>query len=428
MRLWNGTKLQTVIMAVTSVGFTLFSSVYEVQGDGFRNPPESASAMGRIGSKIVFTEDASSATINPANMTLLEQPRVMTSVTAAYGKREFEPANPLLETEKTEDPWALLPSIFAVWPLQPGKMAVGLGLTVPYGRLVKWDSDASFSYNAPYFASLYTLNLNPGIAYRFTPNLSFGAGVSLCQSSLEFKQKVPWAMMTQNPNSASGIANFKGDGVGYTANAGVTWEITKTHVVALTYRSPLSVDYKGDFTVTEFPEEAGALGATPRSDFSTTIDFPAVLAAGYGIKLRKDLRLELNAEWVQASRNKNYLIDIGNNNALLPSQEVPQEWDDNWTFGVGLDWNFRPGLTARAGYIYAESPAPTRTMIPVASEEDQSAISLGLRIDRERHAVDLAYGFGLFDGRYVSDHLDPALNGKYDFTVHTVSMGYEYKF
>jgi long-chain fatty acid transport protein len=396
--------------------------VSTVCADGFRNPPESASAIGRIGGKIVHSDDASAATVNPANLVDLDAASVMGSASFGYASKTYE--SPLGVSEHTEDPWAVLPSVFAAWPLAEGKAAAGVGVTVPYGRFTNWDRDVVFGSFSPYYAEQYVLAVNPVIAARIHEKVSVAAGASYYQSTLKFKQIFPWSVLTGDPSTPSGNAVFDGAGDGFGANAAVTWKLNDRHAIALTYRAPFSVDYDGDFDVSNVPAAAAAMGVTAHSDFESTVDYPTVVQAGYGVRIGERLRIEFDVEWVESSRNETLPIDIENNNVLLASTEIAQDWDDNWTYGIGLDWTLNPSWVARAGFIYLETPTQTSTTIPVAAEESQSVVSLGLGYKREGHTFDVAYAVGLFDGVDVSDNVNPGVNGEYDFTSHLVSLAY----
>lgn len=410
-------------MGCGAVILVLVWSASGLLADGFRNPPESASALGRCGGKLVLVDDASAATVNPANLTDLTSPVSMVSMTGGYAVREYD--SPTGIGEETENPWAYLPGLFAAWPLAQDGLAAGLGVTVPFGRSTDWGDDVSFGAFSPYYAEQFVLSVNPTLAMKIGPNVSVAAGVSFYQSSLTFKQVFPWSQLTGDATSLAGDAEFDGDGESYGGNAAVTWRINDRHALALTYRSPFDVEYDGDFTVSNVPETASAMGLTSTTDFETEVKYPTVVQAGYGIKLTDKVRIEFDVEWIEHSRNDYLPIDIGPYSVVLNLTEIPQDWNDNWTYGVGMDWRFAPNWVARTGYIYLETPTTTATTIPVASEESQSVVSVGLGHERGRHRFDIAYAIGLFDGLTVDDNVVPAVNGDYDFESHLVSMAYQ---
>lgn len=413
-------KRLALILAVGSAAASV------ARADGYRNPPESASALGRDGGKIANIDDPSAATINPANLADMESSGVMASSTFGYAKRTF--VGPSGVEEKSKDPWAVLPSAYGVLPLEKGGYVLGLGVTYPFGRSSTWDETASFAATSPYFAELYVLNVNPCIAKRLTEKVAVGIGASVYQSQIEFKQRYPWAAVTRDPSAPMGDAHFEGDGTSYGFNAALSWNIAAGHVLGLTYRSPFDVEYDGDFSITELPPAAAAVGATAGSDFSTEVKFPTIVGAGYSLPLAKTVRLAIDVEWAEHSRNENLPVDIGGNSFLLPSSSVPQDWDDNWTYGFGVEWACAESWILRGGCTFLETPAPTRTLLPVGSEEDAPILSMGCGYHRDAHKIDLAYAVGIYDGRTVTDNVNPAVNGEYDVESHLLAVSYGYTF
>jgi len=390
-----------------AVCVALVGIAMRVQADGYRNGPESASALGRGGGRIADTSDASAVTVNPANIADLSQASVMTSLTVGYVERKFTGATGI--REKTRDPWAYLPSAYGVMPIANGDYVLGVGITVPFGRATKWEDTASFAQaGAPYYANLYVVNVNPAIATRLTDNLAVGVGVSFYSSSVQMKQFVPMEDSMVN-------ANFEGDGTAYGYNAGLSWDVASGHRLALVYRSPFDIDYDGDFTVP---------GTPMRADLESRIKFPTIVSAGYSFPLRESVRVELNVEWVEHSRNKTLPIRIGDD----PAMELPQDWDNNWTYGVGIEWQCADEWVIRGGYTYLETPSPTKTMMPIGAEESNSVLMLGCGFKRGGHTFDLAYAVGIYDGRTVADSINPAVNGKYEITSHLASLAYSYTF
>jgi long-chain fatty acid transport protein len=394
-----------------------------VYADGFRNPPDGATAIGRIGGRIAQIDDASTVSHNPANMMDLKEPVAAAALTLGYATKEL--TTPQGASEESEEPWAMLPSLYGILPSKDGKYTFGIGVISPFGRSAQFDEDGMFRYTSPYYSQLRSINANPAVATRIGDSITVAVGVDVLWSDLDLRQYYPWSAAVGAP-VPDGKATFDADGVGLGANAGVTWQMTPKQRLAVTYRSPIEVDYEGDFEISNIPGPIP--GITPRSDFETSIDFPSVVGLGYGIEVTDTVRVEFDVEWVEASRFQELALDIGTNGALLPSTVLPANYEDNWTFGVGGDWKFAPNWMLRAGYIYLETPVPEETMIPSVAEEDQSVISVGLGYNKGANRVDLAYAIGLFDGRTVDENLNPAFLGDYDFESHLISMTYSRAF
>ncbi|HMP97795.1 MAG TPA: outer membrane protein transport protein [Kiritimatiellia bacterium] len=398
--------------------------------DGFRNPPEGMQAIGKVGGKIVFIDDASAITHNPANLTELTDNELIASFTLGYGKREFEPT--LGGKAESKDPWAVLPNFFAAWRLNEDTLVAGVSLTTPYGRSTTFPKDSILRYSVPYFTELVAVNLNPTLAYKVNDRVSVAAGLNVLYADLDLRQIYPWSLATGIPGAPDGETRFSADGAGLGYNAAVTWNITDRQRAALTYRSSNKVDLEGDLKVSGVPTAPGLPAplsmVTARSDFETSIEFPAVVAAGYGIQLTDKLRVEVNVEWVRHSVFEELELDAGNNTFLLPASTIPADWDDNWTYGIGADYALNDAWTLRAGFIYLETPVPGKTMLPSISEEDQSVISIGAGYVSGAHRWDFAYAYGLFNGRTVNNNANPAFNGDYDFEAHLLGVSYGLSF
>lgn len=392
------------------------------KAEGFRNPPEGAAALGRVGGRIAIADDAAAVSHNPANLVDLTGPEVQAAVTIIHAKTEYD--SPMGGSTETEEPWKFLPNLYAVEAVEDGHFAYGIGITTPFGQSTEWEKDGLFRYSAPYFAELRMVEANPVFAARVNDRLSVGAGISFYWSDLELRQYYPWSALVGNPAAPDGEAKFTGDGQAWGGNVAVTWQVTDRQRLAATYRTSFDVDYDGDFKVGNIP---GPL-ASPCSDFSTTMKFPAVAGFGYGLQVTDKLKIAVDAEWVEFSRYDSLTLDIAENAALLPAAEIPEDWRDVWTYGIGVDWQFTEGLTLRAGYMYIESPIPDETLSPTLPDADRNVFSVGLGYKVGGHSLDVAYAYSLFDDRDISNNQNPAYEGDYDIASHLLGVSYSYAF
>jgi long-chain fatty acid transport protein len=251
-------------------------------------------------------------------------------------------------------------------------------------------------------------------------------------SDLKFHQGLPWLPPPAGLAGPGSRLTFEGDGYGVGANAGVTWKLNDAHRLAVSYRSPVSVEYEGDFTMAPLPP-AGALppGITGSSAFETEVDFPSIVGLGYGVQVTHAWRVEANVEWIEHSRNDSLGLDIGSNNGLLMAAagttSIPQRWDDTWTVGAGTDWAVSPAVTLRAGWFYLPSPVPEETLMPSLTEGDTHVVSVGAGLRRGRHALDAAYVYNISEDRTVDDLRNPVA-GEYEYNQQIVAGTYTFTF
>ena len=401
--------------------------------DGFRNPPPGAVGLGRAGVIAAQVDDASAIFYNPANLIDLNSPEFELAASLSKSKTEYSRPG---YSASTDNSWGVLPNVFFAYPLSDvvlnsKPVVLGLGLTTPFGQSSEWDKDSFLKYTSPYWAQMQLLNINPSAAIELAPGLSLGVGVDIYLSSLKFKQSFPWSQVL-HAQAPDGNAVFSGDGAGLGGNAGLTWAITDKQRLAFTYRSQVTVDYSGDFTVDNMPPlppvpPFNAL--SPGSDFDSSLRFPDMFSVGYGIEIAPGLKLESDVEYLRWSLNERQPIAIGNNAPLMNgATEIVNDWKDTWTAGVSAEWRVDKIWTVRAGYLYLPSPITDQTLLPVLADTDTQVLALGLGWRKGGHAVDVAYAFNCYQDRNVTDNHNPAVNGDYENSSQLVSLDYIYTF
>ena len=398
---------------------------------GLRNPPEGAAALGHVGASVALTEDASAVSHNPAKLADLKQGQVLPAMTVIRTETDFTgPAG----SAKTEKPVKELPDVFAAWPIANTPCVMGVGITTPFGQSMVWKQDGAFRYATAYSASLAVMDVNPTLATRLNDRVSVGVGLDAYWSRLDMKQLIPWSILAQNPMIPDGAVKARGDGEGFGANAGVNFKLTDSQSLALTYRAPFKVDYNGNADVSGMPAAAQALGLTPVSGFNSSIEFPAVAALGYGVKVSQAVNVGADVEWAQSSRYKSLVMDGANNNPLFnvvnPAAPLTlrQDWNDSWTAGFGADWLALPNVTLRAGYIYLWNPIPDETLAPTLPDISRHVVSVGLGYKHARHSFDLAYAYSIIPDRTVSTDQNPGFNGTYETSSQLFGASYTYSF
>ena len=395
-------KTRVVVFSTT----LLVSSI--LLADGFRNPPEGARAVGAFGGHRAFADDANANIHNSANLVDLKQPMVQANTTFGYGRTTFDKAG---VSEQTENPFFAIPGFSAAVPSKDGKYAAGISLYVPYGRSVEWKDTGYFaSSGMPYAGSMTVADLTPNFAMRLCDSLSVAVGADLYYGQVKQWQYIPTIF---GPMKSKLTAD--GQAVGW--NTAVTWKFTEKQRLAATYRSPFTVKYKGNDTL--------SAPYSTVSDIDGKIEYPAIAGLAYGIELTDTFRAEVNGEWLNFSQYKNLTIY----DSALGIVQSKQDLKDTWTAGIGTAWNFKPQWTLRSGFMYLKNPTPDSTYGPIGPDSDQGVVSVGLGYETGHHAIDLGYAYGLFfKGRTVSGNQYVACDGNYDYNVHLLSLSYGYKF
>jgi long-chain fatty acid transport protein len=420
--------------AAVALGLLLGTGGLAVHAEGFRNPPEGGATLGRAAINIAQDDDASAVARNPANLVLMQAPQVQVGANVIHSKVKFTSALSGL-TDETEDPWKFLPYAFAALPLN-NNFALGLGVDVPYGQSTVWGKEGQFRYTAPYFAELRVFNINPTIATKLGDHLCLGLGADIYVSDLTMKQYVAWSALA-GAGAPDGLEKLDGSGLGLGGNAALTWLVTADQRLALTYRSPVKVNYDGHFQVDNIPALMQRL-VLPRADFSTSITFPATVGLGYSCQPMDKLKVEADVEWIEFSRYSELTLDADGDNPLLhPTGDpapalgpktLPQNWKDAWTAGVSAEYQYCPEWALRAGYQFIQSPIPDDTLAPTLPDDDRSVVSVGLGYKHGVHALDLAFLYSFFHKRTTMTQPIPPYNGTYDINSQILAASYTFSF
>jgi len=395
--------------------------------EGFRNATIGAWDLGRSGGRIAQVDDATAVQHNPANMLNVTNTELQLTPSVIYISVDYT-APGGAQSAKTIHPWKALPNFFAVMPLMDDRVAVGLGVSVPFGLANEWKTTSSafqqptgnLTYTTPYYSQLITVNMNPSVAVKLNDQFRFGAGLDVMWSDLQFKQYLPSGAPPALPNL---YAHAEGDGVGVGGNLGITWLLTENQSIALAYRSTMTVDYSG---TTDFIGYPGG----PSSSFNSQIKYPNIISAGYGIKLMDAWRLEADVEWIQFSMFKNLPVSIGDNPVFGGPVRLntAEKWHNTFTAGIGTDWQLNDHWVVRGGYQYFESPVPNSTFTPTIPDANQNVITLGLGWRGRHSSFEVAYGLDFYNERNINNDQNPAFNGNYKFNVHLFSLAYRYSF
>lgn len=406
-------------------------STSDLRANGFRNPPEGAEALGKIGGKVAQIDDPSAIAINPANLTEVKTPSFDGGYTLVYSETTFH--STAGQTTTTHRPIKVIPNAFLAWPMKDEPYVFGLGVTSPFGQSTVWGQHSVLRFTAPWFAELTVINLNPTFATPITDQLSIGVGADCFLSRIDQRQFLSWTAFTGNPTASDGEGNFKADGVGFGGNLGITWKFAPKQRLALTYRSPVDVEYSGTLHLSNRPSDAALpppfRGVTSTSPYHTGITFPAIVALGYGIEPCPNVRVEADVEWVQFSSYHRLRTEVDNNDVLLPSTGTLQDWNDIWTFGVGGDWAFAKDTVLRAGYQFLQTPIPDYTYSPIIPDSDKHVFSIGIGRTIKKHMrVEVSYAGTYFVDRNISNNQNAAFNGVYELTSHLISVSGKFFF
>ncbi len=319
---------------------------------------------------------------------------------------------------EAQAPTATVPHIFANY--RTGKMALGLGVYVPYGLTSEWGDDFPGRFSARR-ASLQTVYVQPNLSYQLTDNWSIGGGPVIGHSSVELVQGIDLSGL---PTSASGPTfgqlgipkytefarvSLKGSSMAYGFNVGVHGRFNKDWQMGIRALSQVSFAYNDADAVftpvltnlslaagNPFGVPAGTpvdalvasqftTGALVNQKVNTNIQHPAQIQVGLGYTGMANTTLSVDYAYVGWKSFRQLPVTF---QGPAPSKVLQEDYNNTSSIRLGAEHRYLSGAALRAGFAAAASAAPPVTVTPLLPEMDRALGMIG-------GALPLAGGFAL---------------------------------
>ncbi|WP_415249046.1 OmpP1/FadL family transporter [Sulfurimonas sp.] len=359
-------------------------------GAGYQIPNNSVNSNALATAYVANANGADAAYFNPANM-VYNQDKNEIEVSLSYIDLPSMKYTPTSGTTPihTQQHQTVIPSLHYVSPkLSDNGIRLGLSISVPYGLTREWTDQPAMSTAKKF--SLKTIELNPSIAIPITNQFSVAFGVRYVRGEGEVE-------LNALPIYS---VNMSGDDDAFAYNIAISYKPTDELNLALTYRSPLTLNTKGSAVVTS-PWFSGTTGA------SLAVEIPdnLILAGAYTFN---------NATTIEITYDKTFWskvteTDFNYENTSLEASPLgritPKVWKDTTVYRLGITHKFKNALTLMCGIAYSNNAAD-EAYVSYSSPESNS----------------MTYSFG---GRYqLNDNLDIGLSLLYaDYEDRTSNQG-----
>jgi len=372
---------------------------------------------------LAFTAQAdnpSAVFYNPAAINRLEGTQFSSGSTILMPQTSFKSATTGSKTDMESHVY-LLPNIFVTHKIND-KFSAGIGFYSPFGLSVDWPEDWEGRYIST-FSELRSFYLNPVISWQVHPKFSLACGVSFVYSDIEQKKALSFAPLPVH----DGVAKLDADGISGGYNLALLYHANSNIDVGISYRSKVSLAYKGDVK-TKAPQRLAPY--LPHGDISLDIDFPPILVVGLATTYIKNLTIETDLYWIGWSTYDELYADFEKSVPKVFAgyvAPVPRNYHDVLTYSVGAKYRLNPHFVLRAGYMYDTSPVPEKTSDPVLPDSDRNEISIGIGYNNNKYSLDLAYYAVIAKDRKVTNNIN-GFNGKYEFFCNEIALNFNYKF
>lgn len=445
-------------------GLALLVPAGFASASGFALIEQSASGLGTAyAGGAAAAEDASTVFFNPAGMVLLNGQQVsgmlhyiIPSATFSKDTAQNVVGAPLSGGEGGDaGVGKLIPNLFYTAKLN-NDLAVGLGISTPFGLVTDYDKTWVGRYHAV-TSDVMTININPSIAYKINDQFSIGAGLNAQYMQAELSSMVDFGLAAylqtgnaallpavSNPN-ADILGNLKGDSWGFGYNLGLLYTPTKDTRIGLAYRSKVKQSLEGDATFTQqnasylttLGLSATASAMFANQDITADISLPASASLSAYHRINPAWAVMADISWTQWSSFDKLIVNFEGSLATQPSVTT-ENWRDTWRFSAGATYNPTQQLTLRTGIAYDQAPVPdAEHRTPRIPDNNRFWIALGGGYKlSERISFDLGYAHLFVRDADINKTATPGtedaargtLVGTYSDHVDIISTQFNYKF
>ncbi len=405
----------------------LLAGQVPVYAGGFAVSEQSARAVGVAGAMTAESNDPGALFYNVASAAFQDTAYLAGVVSRPMSDFTLDsaPDSGIATQFAQQDPELVLPYAFTVQPIY-SYLKMGLAVYQPFAHQADWNNINDFpGRNTSYSSRIDTIDVNPSIAVRFKSGLGLGMGVVYRTSDVTLGRR----LQTQNPLNQQTVdfSDFNvdsGQEQGFGFNLGVLHRVNDRFSWGVSYRSAIEIDYSGTALLTQIATSNDDLDAllaltNPFDEdlaATSTIEFPQVVSAGIALGSADRVRVAVDLNWTGWSSFDQLQIAIPEFNAF--TQTIPQEFDDTFTFRVGLQWGIGSKTELRFGFIFDESPQPDATVGPILYDGHRTTLSFGFG----RDWLDVGVAWTMFASRDGNAGSDTSVAGTFEGESVLVSV------
>ena len=316
------------------------------------------------------------------------------------------------------------------------KLFAGVALNSPFGLLTKPDDRDWAGSPIAVTSKVFSVNLNPTLAYKLAPGLTVGVGLQVEYLKIQLNH-ASFSSPLPLPAPLVGSRLYEADDWGVGATAGLLWQPLPGTSIGIGYRSAVGLNVEGQF------RRGASLSSGPAvsTEAEAGITLPEEVTFSFRQAVAPSWAVLGTVQWKNWSRLGD-VAAVGSGCGPTGVCEVLNlNFRDGWLFSLGAEYAYSPALLLRGGVAYEIAPREDSTRDILLPDSDRVFLSAGASYKySEQIIVDFAYAHIFFDDAPFcigsgggSTHCNSGtttvlLQGDSDTSVDIVALGLRYKF
>lgn len=421
-------KTITTVLVLFLIQSTVFSNGLSLNSIGTR-------ALGMGGAFVGLANDGSAIYWNPAGL-IGQKSAVNIGATAIMPFATYGDID-------AESQVHLAPNLFVNYNM--GDLALGLGVFVPAGLGVSWNSE---DFGVPggsidILSQIGVIDIAPAVAYKVSDKFSVGLTVNIYYAMFEMKQPTPVADFSPLGGPVLFPQQFEedSDGLGFGATIGIKYNASEKLSLGATVRLATKVSMEGTAKNALFPKLPaiapipgvfpGSAPGPAESDFSRDVTWPLWIAGGVAYKATDKLTLVLDAQYSQWSELDELVAEYDDPYWAVAmvsagNDKFELKWEDAVQIRAGAEYMVNDNLDLRFGYYYDPAPAPDETLNILFPSSTNHVATAGLSYMFGKVSVEagLEYLFGAEREIKVEDNSEWPGTHQMDIFAFSIAIGY----
>lgn len=302
-------------------------------------------------------------------------------------------------------------------------LAVGLGVTTPYGNSLKWEDGWAGRYLIDEI-SLKSINIQPTLSYKITDWLSLGAGAIIATNSVSLTKSLP-----ASGAEGDGSINLEGNTMTYGFNAGVMMKMGEQFSAGISYRSKMEAQVEGGTVEIDRPEALSAYFPS-ETKFDGMLPLPANFNIGVAWTPIEKFMIAVDVNFVQWEAYDSLIFDFADadETPLFQDSHNPRLYSNTMIYRIGASYQLKDEITVRLGAYYDETPIDDDYLSPETPGTNKTGIAGGLTIKpMENLDIDVSMLY-IHGQKREANYLPDNFSGTYYTNAFIPGIGISYSF
>lgn len=377
--------------------------------------------MGQVGTGSAL--DASSVFFNPGAMGFQNGQIQFGGGFSAPLTAYLEP-NPGIALAFSEPVYLSPLYLYSIFRVKKGSpLSFGISVNSPYNHAIWWPKEWVGRF-VSLESSRNSLFIQPTVSYRFGTNFGIGVGLVIARSSLFLKRAITAVGAPATGVDPTVSLSSSGNALGY--NLGLYYRPDPDLSIGINYRSGINFGMVPG--IASFDVPASVSSEYPDKPFTTPMQLPAVLSAGFGYRPQEGVLFCFEINYTRWS--------IFDSVKFMFDPETMQHEDfgsvpnyrNTYSYRLGAEIDLSPKIDLLLGTYYDLSPVMDGFVSPELPDANRLGTTAGICMQlSEQLSFEAALLFET-TGERTAVFVEKGFAGTYQTNTGAVSLGIKYAF